>query len=49
VADVAADARRQITEFFASDGANIVDPDGSGPLLEVPIVLPLSEELNFIP
>ena len=47
--DVGAAARRQIAEFFASDGTNIIDPDGTGPLFEVPIVGPLPEELNFIP
>ena len=47
--DVGAAARRQIAEFFASDGVNVIDPDGTGPLFEVPIVGPLPEELNFIP
>jgi len=49
VADVGAGARQQIAEFFASDGINVIDPDGSGPLFEVPIEGPLPEELNFIP
>jgi hypothetical protein len=39
----------QIAEFFASDGANIIDPDGSAALFERPIVGPLPEVLNFIP
>jgi hypothetical protein len=47
--DVGAAARRQIAEFFASDGANVIDPDGAGPLFETPIEGPLPEELNFIP
>ncbi|NOT58371.1 MAG: hypothetical protein HOP18_27565 [Deltaproteobacteria bacterium] len=47
--DVGAGARQQIAEFFASDGVNVIDPDGAGPLFEVPIVGPLPEELNFIP
>jgi hypothetical protein len=47
--DVGAGARRQIAEFFALDGVNVIDPDGAGPLFEVPIVGPLPEELNFIP
>ena len=33
--------------FLASDGTTTVDPDGSGPLFEVPIAGPLPEELNF--
>jgi hypothetical protein len=49
VADVGAGARQQIAEFFASDGINVIDPDGTGPLFEVPIEGPLPEELNFIP
>jgi hypothetical protein len=49
VADVGAGARQQIAEFFASDGVNVIDPDGAGPLFEVPIEGPLPEELNFIP
>ena len=49
VADVGAGARQQIAEFFASDGTNVIDPDGAGPLFEVPIEGPLPEELNFIP
>jgi hypothetical protein len=47
--DVGAAARQQIAEFFASDGVNVIDPDGAGPLFEVPIEGPLPEELNFIP
>lgn len=47
--DVGAAARRQIAEFFASDGVNVIDPEGSGSLFETPIVGPLPEELNFIP
>jgi hypothetical protein len=47
--DVGAAARRQIAEFFSSDGLNIIDPDGAGPLFETPISGPLPEELNFIP
>jgi hypothetical protein len=47
--DVGAGARQQIAEFFASDGVNIIDPDGAGPLFEVPIEGALPEGLNFIP
>jgi hypothetical protein len=49
VADIGRGARQQIAEFFASDGANVIDPDGAGPLFEVPIEGSLPEELNFIP
>jgi hypothetical protein len=47
--DIALGAQEQIAEFFASDGTLVIDPDGPMPLFEVPIVLPLPEELNFIP
>jgi hypothetical protein len=30
-------AQQQIAIFFETDGAVIVDPDGAGPLFEVPI------------
>lgn len=39
----------QIAEFFRSHGSVVIDPDGPGPLFEVPLVLPLPEALNFIP
>ena len=42
-------AQSQIAAFFASNGALTIDPDGAGPIFEVPIVLPLPEGLNFIP
>jgi hypothetical protein len=42
-------AQRQIAEFFASDGANVIDPDGTGAIFETPITGPLPEELNFLP
>ena len=38
----------QVAEFFATDGASVIDPDGPGPLFEVPIVPLLPKELNFI-
>lgn len=46
---VAIGAQTQIGVFFASDGALTIDPDGPGPLFEVPINGPLPEALNFIP
>lgn len=42
-------AQIQIAEFFASNGALVIDPDGPAPFFEVPIVPPLPEGLNFIP
>jgi hypothetical protein len=42
-------AQSQIAAFFASNGALTIDPDGPGPIFEVPIVPPLPEGLNFIP
>jgi len=49
VAAVAFGAQRQIAVFFASHGVTIIDPDGAGPLFEVPIAGPLPEDLSFIP
>jgi hypothetical protein len=49
VAAVAFGAQRQIATFFASHGVTIIDPDGAGPLFEVPIVGPLPEDLSYIP
>jgi hypothetical protein len=48
-AAVAVGAQSQIGVFFASDAALTIDPDGPGPLFEVPIAGPLPETLNFIP
>jgi hypothetical protein len=49
VGPLALAAQQQIAVFFASRGATVVDPDGAGPLFEVPIVTPLPETLNFLP
>lgn len=46
---VALEAQAQIATFFATDGAVVIDPDGAGPLFEVPIVPPLPETTNFLP
>jgi fermentation-respiration switch protein FrsA (DUF1100 family) len=46
---VALQAQTQIATFFASEGVTVIDPDGVGPLFEVPIAGPLPEETNFIP
>jgi hypothetical protein len=46
---VAFQAQAQIANFFASDGADTIDPDGAGPIFETPIVPPLPEGLNFLP
>ena len=48
-APIAVAAQQQIATFFASRGALVIDPDGAGPLFEVPIAGPLPETLNFIP
>ena len=42
-------AQTQIARFFASNGAEVIDPDGAGPFFEVPIAGPLPETTNFIP
>jgi hypothetical protein len=49
VAAVAFGAQQQIAVFFASDGLTIIDPDGPGPLFEVPIAGPLPEDLSYLP
>lgn len=41
-------AQQQIAEFFISNGANVIDPDGNGPIFEVPSK-DLPEGVNFIP
>ncbi len=48
-APLAVGAQSQIAVFFASNGATVIDPDGGGPLFEVPIQGDLPEGLNFIP
>jgi hypothetical protein len=40
-------AQRQIADFFASKGLTVTDPDGAGPIFEVPSK-DLPEGLNFI-
>lgn len=40
-------AQTQVATFFASDGATIIDPDGSGPFFETPLAGPLPESTNF--
>lgn len=42
-------AQTQIALFFASDGTLVIDPDGAGPIFEMPITPPLPERLNFLP
>jgi hypothetical protein len=49
VAAVAVGGQTQIGIFLATDGALTIDPDGPGPLFEVPIAGPLPEDLGFIP
>ena len=48
-APLAVGAQSQIAAFFASHGASVIDPDGPGPIFEVPIQGDLPEGLNFIP
>jgi hypothetical protein len=42
-------AQEQIAVFFASDGVEVIDPDGPGILFETPIAPPLPEEAMFFP
>jgi hypothetical protein len=42
-------AQNQIAIFFSSNGAQTIDPDGTGPYFETPVQGPLPEVLNFIP
>lgn len=42
-------AQTQMAVFFATDGAQIIDPDGAGPVFEMPVNPPLPESLNFLP
>jgi dienelactone hydrolase len=41
-------AQPQIATFFASDGATVIDPDGSGPFFETPTSM-LPEDLAYLP
>jgi Bacterial Ig-like domain len=42
------EAQQQIATFFASDGATVIDPDGSGPFFETPTSM-LPEDLAYLP
>lgn len=46
-ATVALQAQAQIAAFFASNGTATIDPDGAGPVFEVPIAGPLPEVPGF--
>ena len=46
---VAFAAQDQAGTFFASDGLEVIDPDGLGALFETPLVLPLPEDVVFFP
>jgi hypothetical protein len=48
-APLAVAAQTQIALFFQSGGTLTIDPDGDGPLFEMPIIGPLPETLNFLP
>jgi hypothetical protein len=41
-------AQEQIAEFFASNGATTIDPDGAGPFFETPASM-VPEDLAYIP
>ncbi len=41
-------AQAQMATFFSSDGATTIDPDGAGPLFEVPTSM-VPEDLAYIP
>jgi hypothetical protein len=50
--DIALKAQEQTAVFFASDGQETIDPDGAGPLFEVPVAVSLPEletDLKFVP
>jgi hypothetical protein len=47
-AAIARGAQQQIARLFASDGREIIHPEPAR-FFEVPIVLPLPEDLGFIP
>jgi len=49
VQSVAFGAQTQMAVFLASHGTLTIDPDGAGPVFEVPITGPLPEDLSFIP
>ncbi len=49
VQSVAFGAQTQMAVFLASHGTLTIDPDGAGPIFEVPIAGPLPEALSFIP
>ena len=46
---VAVAAQDQIAVFFATDGVEVIDPDGPGALFETPVVPPLPEDVVFFP
>jgi len=46
--EIALGAQQQIAVFFASDGTVIIHPEPMR-FFEVPVVLPLPEDLGFIP
>lgn len=42
------EAQQQIATFFATDGATVIDPDGSGQFFETPTSI-LPEDLDYLP
>lgn len=47
-ATFAFEAQQQIATFFASNGATVIDPDGSGRFFETPTSI-LAEDLDYLP
>ena len=45
---IARAAQEQVAVFFATDGAETIDPDGAGPPFEVPIEGSLPEDFGYI-
>jgi hypothetical protein len=48
-AQFAVGAQQQVVAFLGTNGLFMLDPDGAGPLFEVPIAGPLPQGLNFLP
>lgn len=48
-APYAVGAQQQMAVFFKTNGEVTIDPDDGGPIFEVPVKLPLTEGLNYIP
>jgi hypothetical protein len=49
LANIAPQAKEQVAKFFASDGIEIIQPEPSQYFELFPLLLPLPEDLNYIP